>query len=131
MIGLSFLAGLGVMGALTYLHGLGGFVLGLPALVALCMLGGKLESALKKSPRVDAAHWVCPHCQKIIQRDAVQTELARRRYTGSEPIVIAAGSRHPTCPACTKPVDGRKLLSGGYDLPWARYLQLKKQGVLQ
>lgn len=101
------------------------------AVLVLLVILAKVDDAKKGGAKVDCSRWVCPHCDGIIQRDPVQTEMARRRYQTNEPIVIAAASRHPTCPKCTKPVDGQKLLSGGYDLPMERYKQLRKQGVLE
>ena len=55
--------------------------------------------------------WKCPHCGA----ENLKSRFWREAEAAEATLVIIA-SQNPKCPKCSVPVDGQKLLSGGYDI---------------
>ncbi len=78
-------------------------IVGIGVLILLIVLAARSTSGHDR--------WVCPSCKSIFQKTSIMMAMQR-----SDATVIGMASRNPRCPACGVELDGRRFMSGGYDL---------------
>lgn len=62
--------------------------------------------------------WKCPHCgaENLKHKRLQQMSEIWSEAEAEGAVLILSASQNPKCPKCSVPVDGNKLLSGGYDI---------------